>query len=220
MSGKYKKYYPKIETNQKNFEFILDAIKSCNSFEEQLELALFALKYATYNNTGYFTSSFLENFFVKYANEIDIKNYNINYKQNSFLHVLTKGYNTGGHTRVVERWISQAPNNQVHSVIILNPNSQKLSNLKKVINAQKGTFIALDNKSSIKEKALKLREIGLNYQYIILHTHMDDPTATIAFGTEKFTRPVLLLLGHPYVCVILCIDSLILFLLILRLFLL
>ena len=34
--------------------------------------------------------------------------------------------------------------------------------------------------------------MAMEYEYVILHTHMDDPIATMAFGTEEFTRPVFL----------------------------
>lgn len=192
MSGKYQKYYSKVKNNQQNLKFIIETIKKTNSLNEQLKLATFALQYATYNNTGYFTCSFLENFFVNYAQKIDIKNYNIDFKKNTFLHVLTTGYNTGGHTRVVERWIKQKKSEETHSVIILSPEIEELTELKNIVLSQNGDFINFDNSLVLSEKALKLREIALNYEYIILHTHMEDPTATIAFGTEKFTRPVLL----------------------------
>lgn len=187
----YNEYFSKIKINQENFEKMLDFIKKPNDFNEKIEIAQNALFYATYTNTGYFTSSVLENFFIEYANLIDIENYDIEYKPNSFLHVLTQGYNVGGHTRVVERWIDNAPSNQAHSVVLLNPNNEKLDELERIIKNKNGKYIEFETNLSLKERALKLRKLALEYKYIILHTHMEDPSATVAFGTEKFTRPVL-----------------------------
>ena len=187
----YKEYFSKVQNNQDNFKKMLGFLEKSNDLNEKLEIAQEALLYATKSNTGYFTSSVLENLFIDYANQIDIDNYEIEHKPNSFLHVLTQGYNTGGHTRVVERWIDNAPFSQSHSVVLLNPNDSKLEELEKCVKNKNGKYIKFEKDLSLKERALKLRKLALEYQYIILHTHMEDPTATVAFGTEKFTRPIL-----------------------------
>lgn len=188
---KYKKYYSTIKKDKEVFEFLLENIKNSTSMEEKLGLADIASSYAVSYNTGYYTSSVIENVYIDYAKNINVDISNIQFKENSFLHVLTEGYNTGGHTRVVERWIQNAPSDQMHSVVVLRPNDAKLEDLNKYTKEKNGEFIYYDNSWSLEEKALKLRQLGMHYQYIILHTHMDDPTATIAFGTEEFTRPIL-----------------------------
>ena len=129
----YKEYFSKVQIHQDNFKKMLDFLEKSDNLNEKLEIAQEALLYATKSNTGYFTSSVLESFFIEYANQIDIDNYNIEHKPNSFLHVLTQGYNIGGHTRVVERWIDNAPANQTHSVVLLNPNDAKLEELEKCV---------------------------------------------------------------------------------------
>lgn len=190
----YTEHYNKVADLKRNFEKILEKLNAVEKFEDKLELALFAAKYFVYNNTGYFTSSVLEKFFVDYANTIKVDISGINYKPNSFLHVLTEGYKTGGHTRVVERWLENAPppKSQLHSVVLTRANSIKLSLLEKCVKDKNGEYICLNNNLSLKEKALELRKLAMQYEYIILHTHMEDPIAIIAFGSEDFTRPVLL----------------------------
>lgn len=192
MNGnKYKKYFPKVKANKKNFEYLIDCIKEANDYDDKIRLANYALRYATYHNTGYFISSFLENFYTDFAQRLDLENYKIEYTPNSFLHVITRGYQKGGHTRVVERWIENAPNSQKHSVIFTTPNQEDMSLLEKLTAEKNGECIYLNTSWRLNERALKLRRIGMEYQYVVLHTHMDDPIATIAFGTEKFTRPVI-----------------------------
>lgn len=190
--GLYDKYYYKVKTNKLNFENLLEKLPCCKNINEKLNLAKAALTYAVYNNTGYFTSSVLENFFTDYAKTLKTDIKNIEYKKNTFLHVLTEGYNTGGHTRVVERWIKNAPLNQTHSLVEIKSIGKNLTILEENIKEKNGEYIRFDNSLSLTEKALKLRELGMHYEYIILHSHMDDPVPTIAFGTEDFTRPVLL----------------------------
>ncbi len=192
MSGtKYSKYFPKVEANRKNFEYLIDCIKKSSDYDDKIRLANYALRYATYHNTGYFISSFLENFYTGFAQKLDLNSYDIKYIPNSFLHVMTRGYKRGGHTRVVERWIDNAPKNQIHSVIFTTPNNEDMSPLENLTGEKNGKCIYMNTSWRLNERALKLRQIGMEYEYIVLHTHMEDPIATIAFGTEKFTRPVI-----------------------------
>lgn len=192
MITKYDKYYPVILKAKEKFISLLNKTKYLKSFKEKNEGLLSLIEMAVYYNVGIWTSSYIENFYTNYAQSIDIENYNIQFKPNSFLHVLTMGNVTGGHTRVVERWISNAPNSQTHSVVFLNPNKDNLSLLKNNTKEKNGECIYFEKSLSIEQKALKLRELALNYEYVILHTHMEDVIPSIAFGTPKFTRPVLL----------------------------
>ena len=192
MISKYDKYYSVIAKAKEKFISLLNKTKYLKSFKEKNDGLLSLIEMAVYYNVGIWTSSYIEKFYTDYAQTLDIENYNVEFKPNSFLHVLTTGNVTGGHTRVVERWISNAPDNQIHSVVFLNPNKDNLSTLKRNTEEKNGECIYFDKSLSIEQKALKLRELGLKYEYIILHTHMEDVIPTIAFGTSKFTRPVLL----------------------------
>ena len=191
MHTKYSKYYSKIEIQKYNFEKIIEKIKKESSFENKLSYALYALNYAVYNNCGYYTSHFLENFFLEYAKKIKVDLSNIQYKKNTYLHVLTQGYNTGGHTRVAERWIKNAPKDENHSVVILKPNKENLDLLQNNVEEKNGKLIYFDKNLSVKKRALDLRKLAMEYEYVILHVDMDDPIAVVAFGVEEFKRPVL-----------------------------
>ena len=188
----YSKHYEKISELRYNFEKILQRLKVETDFETKLQLAMFAADYFVYNNTGYFTSSILETFFVDYARKIKADLKNIDYNKNSVLHVMSKGYLTGGHTRVVERWIENAPNTQKHSVVFTRKNSVGLKVLEQNVKNKNGEYVLLGNLSSLEEKAIQLRKLAMEYEYVILHTHMDDPIPIVAFGVEEFTRPVFL----------------------------
>lgn len=189
--GLFEKYYDKVAIQRTNFETMLEVIQKTEDMQEKLEIAEFALKYAVYNNTGYFTSSILEKVFTDYAKSLKLNFGGITYKPNSFLHILTEGWGAGGHTRVVERWIENAPMAQNHSVVILKHNGVVLDTLAKNIHDKNGKFIIFDTTLNLQDMALKLRKLAMGYEYIILHTHMEDATAVVAFGTEDFTRPML-----------------------------
>ena len=187
----YSQYYNKIENQKKIFEMLLSRMQSEQNSNKKLLIAQRALFYAGYNNTGYFTSSVLEDFFVNYAKSLKSDIAGIFCKKNSFLHVVTAGYTTGGHTRVVERWIENAPEIQSHSVVFIQPNEHRLSKLIKNVNDKKGKVIYFKNTWSLEDKALKLRKLAMNFEYVILHVHIEDPVPVIAFGTTEFKRPVI-----------------------------
>lgn len=190
---KYKKFYKRILKNKEKFETLLPILDDKNISEnEKVNLGWILLNALSFSHTGYFYSNILERFFVDIAQKYDIENYDVSFKPKTVLHVMTQCYETGGHTRVVERWIDNTKDKYENSVILLKQEQANIPKLlMKNIELSNGDLINLSDDMTLIEKGLKLRQIALKYQYIILHTHMDDPIATIAFGTEKFTRPVL-----------------------------
>ena len=179
-----------IQKQQIYFEKLLNKIDNTKNIEEKINLAMIAADYATYHHTGYYFSTKLEKIFVDYAQSIKVELKN-DYKPNTFLHVLTTAFIGGGHTRVVEKWIEQSSNNQTHSVICINQEHFEIpEKLKNAVKEKKGELILL-NKDNLKDRAIELRQISSEYEYIILHTHMEDPTALVAFGTEDFKRPII-----------------------------
>lgn len=178
-----------IKKQQKNFEKFLSQIETIKDEEYKYDLATYAAFYATHFHTGYYYSTKLEKIFTDYAKTINTQ-LSSEYKPDTFLHVMTTALISGGHTRVVEKWIEQAPIYQTHSVICINQRDLEIpKKLKDAITLKNGKLILLDT-GNLKEKAIQLREIASNYEYIILHIHMDDPTALVAFGTEDFKRPI------------------------------
>lgn len=186
----YEKYYRKIAIFRYNFEKILSALEKESDFKKKLRLALCGANYFVYNNSGYFTSSVLENFFIGFAKKIKVPLEDIVYSKNSILHVMSEGYQTGGHTRVVERWIENAPSDQKHSVVFTRKNLSELKILKENVKKRMGEYISLNEQKSLTNKAADLRKLAMQYEYIILHTHQDDPVPILAFGVSEFTRPV------------------------------
>ena len=183
--------FSSILKNKKFFEGLLEKINSNRfSFNEKLDIALFALTFATLRPTGYFYSNVLEKFFIDIGKSKEIESYNINYQKGTVLHVMSKAYKSGGHTRCVERWINNQKGMKHSIVLILQGKEQVPETLRNNCEKSGGKLFFLNENDCIKN-ALILRKLALNYEYIVLHTHMDDPTATIAFGTEKFTRPIL-----------------------------
>ena len=179
-------YHEEIIENQK---ILLNLINNINE-QTPLKKVKDIVTIFCYTGTGLYSSYKLEEYFLNISKKIKIELEN-SYIPQSTLHIMTQAYESGGHTRVVERWIENASDNERHSVFITN---QKLSDvnesLKKIVE-QKGNIYTEYNEDDI-ETSKKLRKIANKYEKIILHTHMDDIIPLLAFGTEDFKRPVLL----------------------------
>ncbi len=188
----------KIQENQKDFQKLIFAFNLMPDFEgnafslKKFDFACDLLRFLTYKPIGAFYSPRLEPYFLDVAKIIDIDKYHENYQKNTFLHVMTEAYEAGGHTRVVERWIGTQSESCSHSVVFTGNYLSEFKILKQNVKKTKGKMGYLTRDANLLDKALELREIALNYEYIVLHTHMEDPVATLAFGTEKFKRPVIL----------------------------
>ncbi|GKU80700.1 glycosyltransferase [Niallia sp. NCCP-28] len=114
-----------------------------------------------------------------------------------FLHVLTTAYTTGGHTRLVERWINNRINyHEVHSVILIDQGYTEVPEwLQQAAQKTGGSFIQLPLDLNLVQRSLYLREIAKHYaDYVILHIHPNDPTASVAFG--KPGGPPVVYLNH------------------------
>jgi hypothetical protein len=110
--------------------------------------------------------------------------------KNSHLHIMTQAFQTGGHTRVCERWIEFSKNNEMHSILMTEQRNDPIpKSLERVVNEKRGSIYSLNSSPLVKIK--EIREIASNYEKVILHIHADDQVTFIAFATTNFKRPVL-----------------------------
>lgn len=190
---KYQMFYKKILKNQKALQKKINAVRKEKSLEKRLILAKNALDFAASGGTGIYSCDVLENVYLDLARENEIPLEHIQPEKGTFVHVMTTAYSSGGHTRVVERWIGQAPETQKHDLILLEKKKKDPlpALLEENVREKNGTIRCYDPYSPMLERALKLREAAMHYEYVILHIHPNDPIALIAFGTPEFTRPVI-----------------------------
>lgn len=181
-----------IEENKSFFENLFSEALNEIDEEKKLEKLTCAAYFASGNVCGFMSNSKIENELIKISQKYSVK-LSEDFKPNSFLHVMTEPYLTGGHTRVVERWIKNSPDSQIHSLFVTKEKEiEKLpEELIKNVSNKKGEVIVLNDKDTRVQKALKLREIASQYEYVILHIHMFDVVPIIAFANEEFKRPVI-----------------------------
>jgi glycosyltransferase involved in cell wall biosynthesis len=190
-----------IEKNRNYFDKCLKSAEDLVQ-SKQYELAANYLKslatFAWGNFTGYYTNWKLEQLLNKigYSLKCDIYNRRKIDSEGSYniLHVATKLYETGGHTRLVLNWIKNDNHNR-HSVIVTNQRKGELPlKIVRKLGLSESIFSVLDQKSSILDRAAELRKVSNDYDCVILHIHPDDVIPVIAYSTEK--SPAISFLNH------------------------
>lgn len=115
-------------------------------------------------------------------------------EENSYLHVISVASGTGGHTRVLERWIENCKKYlpvQRHSLCITQQSKTEIPPwLISLIHGGTGEIEILPCNLSILEKAVALRKLAVHYQNVVLHIHPNDVIPNIAFSGPPISTRV------------------------------
>lgn len=101
--------------------------------------------------------------------------------QSRTLHVASEVYATGGHSRILAKWV-QRDLSSSHA-IVLTRHDGKLPEFLTLIAAERGAPITtLDRSETILARARQLRALSLGFDRVILHHHPDDAVPVIAYA--------------------------------------
>ncbi len=131
----------------------------------------------TNNHCGVFRYEPIEELLQEIGKEFVVDN-QVDIVKNSFLHIMTRTFTTGGHTKLVENFLINR-NDSVDVVILYQYDNvfiEELNNKNRLHNLSK-----LD----ILEKVNKLAELSLKYENIILHHNMYDTIPVLALSQFK-----------------------------------
>jgi len=110
------------------------------------------------------------------------------------LHVMTQAYETGGHTRLVWRWIT-LDTSRVHSVFLTNQNDLKIPNkLQQAVEKSGGDIHCVQRRNTnLVKKAEELRQFILSQgiELIVLHIHPYDVVPNVALIGIFESMPVI-----------------------------
>ena len=189
-----------ITNNTEYIEYVKSLYKTINSISDKINLLQYIASFMTRKVTTHFTDKFLESELNHISKNLEF-DLNTEFTANSVLHIMTKAYSIGGHTKLLELMIQNTSSYfDKQSVLISDYQSQVPETLKNLAEAH-GEFILFENLTVI-QRAEKLANIASNYQYVILHIHQDDILANLAFGNTNFTRPVIFMnhADHMFWC--------------------
>jgi hypothetical protein len=112
-----------------------------------------------------------------------------------WLHVLSRCYETGGHTALCRRWMELDSSEDIHSVALTFQGDLKIPEaLRNVVKNRGGDFHLLDSFTVLTDRAIALKRLASRADVVVLHTHMWEPLTTLAFATPD--GPPVLLLNH------------------------
>ncbi|APC41618.1 glycosyltransferase family protein [Clostridium estertheticum] len=161
----------------------------------------FAEKASLYH-PGFYMSPEIENMLLVCANNLQQNNYVIkdkNIGKRKVLHVLSEGYPTGGHTRLLSNWI-EADADSIHSLVTtwqIETTPQWV--LEKIEKAGGWTYSLADVGNKYVDRAAKLRKLAYEWaDIVVLHMHMMDPIPVMAFGVEG--GPPIIYMNHGDHC--------------------
>jgi len=170
----------------------VDKIISLAKNETDLEQKIYLLEnvnyYMTNNHCGVFSYEPMEDILQVMSINFIIKKERKS-KKNTFLHIMTKASVTGGHTRVVENFISNRKNyDESHNVLLISQNNEEKPSFIQEMGSE-GNLFDLSSLNII-EKIKKISFLATKYEYIILHHHMYDIVPIIALSQFKDTKKI------------------------------
>ncbi len=99
------------------------------------------------------------------------------------LHVATQVYKTGGHTRMLQRWISGDPESHHHVVLARQAGRPIPPSLHEAIRSTNGRLQELDPATPLVEQSWQVRSLAQrDIDLVVLHHHPFDVVPTVAFA--------------------------------------
>jgi hypothetical protein len=109
------------------------------------------------------------------------------------LHVLTEGYDTGGHTRLAWRWMLEDDERE-HSAVLTRQRVPMPEPLAAAVRDRGGELLTLPPTAQLLERAAALRALALTFDVLVLHPHPDDPLPLLALSAGA--RPPIVVENH------------------------
>lgn len=153
---------------------------------EEVTIELFEelVRYSYHNHPGFFKSETIEKTLKKINHSwfkgTPIKHTGKNIPVQKVVHIVTTMYSTGGHTKILEKWI-ETDKERNHSVVIIRPNSDDDFQFYKKVELS-GGFVHKLVAPTYHEKAIKIRTLieQTDCELIVFHTHPEEIISFIA----------------------------------------
>ncbi len=197
------KLHPRIVQNNEYIDYCTDLYKDKIKDNYSLKNKVLFLNNMAYflslNITKYFSSPFLEKELNELSEKIEF-DYHSEFIPDSTLHIMTRAYSTGGHTKLVEQWISNLDFKSNNSVVFIEHKSEHPPTLVDIINKNGNVFTL--KRASLINKAKELAKLASKFEKVVLHIHPFEIVPNLAFGNRKFPRPIVFMnhADHSFSC--------------------
>lgn len=182
-----------LEENRALYQALIDQMQAEEDLIQKEQIARQAIAFATKNVTGYYSSSAIEKVYLQLAQSLSVEELSDSCSSNSTLHVVTQCYDTGGHSRVIERWLTEALGEEKSSVFYSEPplaGVQINQRIEALVKKSGGQVYSSSESADMFQNAQLLRDISSGYQRVIVHVHMHDTLPLLAYGVADFKTTV------------------------------
>jgi glycosyltransferase involved in cell wall biosynthesis len=185
-----------IAHNRAEFAALESAALACEDPLEAVALARMAYEYAMFNHPGLLTSVRLESLLHDFGRLVPgtIRACASATGAERVLHVASEVYESGGHGRVLERWIEH-DRERVPTVLLLNGDIPVPDSVVRAVASRNGCFARISRNADSFNRAAELRLLAARHDLIVLHIHNHEVIAAIALA-DPAARPPCILVNH------------------------
>lgn len=183
-----------LQSNRTLYEMLVRDIERLSlsaSNESKAQKVSQVAKFAMMNFTGLLSDYRIEKILIEIGKELDAnlistKNQAISDTRN-VLHVVSKLFNTGGHTKIVRNWI-EMDTRSVSSLVVTDQDTFLEFGVHNELVKNCHEVVFLNAKDSLVERSLALKKyiLSTKFDVIVLHHHPDDVIPVIALSNENF----------------------------------
>lgn len=114
---------------------------------------------------------------------------------NLTLHVASEVYETGGHSRVLTKWM-QLDTTSTHALVLTRQSIPVPRILREVWDSMSIPVTLMDASSPAMERARQLKSLSRGSDRVVLHHHPDDSVPVLAYASDK--RAPVILFNHAH----------------------
>lgn len=176
-----------LDTNDFVYEELLHEVsRRQRKGEEILEYIEFVVGTAYDGHPGRFADGSLENLVLREGRRLEdsvsIAEMPVPTRtQSRTLHVASEVHTTGGHSRVLAKWV-QRDLSSSHSVVLTRQNAPIPAFLQNIWTQREVSVTAFDACDPLQGRARRLRAIAREFDRVILHQHPHDTVPVLAFA--------------------------------------
>ncbi|MES0862927.1 hypothetical protein ABLN87_11260 [Ruegeria sp. SCPT10] len=178
--------------NAQRFERLCFELEGLKKPTQKMKAVEAAAHFANGTGAGVYRSEKLEAALSDLSANLERPSLSRKTRRSGVLHVMSCAFPWGGHTRVVERWMKLDGKERSQSVALTEQGLQPVpKNLREAAASVGGSIFRLPRDKPIRDRALQLRSLALEFEYVVLHIHMHDIVPSLAFGECSFPVPVI-----------------------------
>jgi hypothetical protein len=185
-----------IRTNEHIFirDLYLKLFKKAKSDIEKIILAKLFGSFATKNHIGLFRCPEIESFADDFANKhfAEFRMNQFHSNPNVLVHIVTRTYETGGHSRFLENLI-QLDTKRIHHLVILDQSVfAPRRELHELIQKQGGEILSFEGEDVLIKGGGLLRFLSQNPAIVFLHHHPEDLFPSLVLPIVKGKMEIML----------------------------